>query len=164
MVAISVQQDDGFSWGQRDLKLLEKQREAFAGCLYESLLAGPKDEKGFSLNILWKSMKQHDFSRGEESLGDLVICQMSLYVFEIDAQFSAAAYRNEGKPLGVGQVEAEFVFARLSGQGRLAMRAVAKSHLTWVNDQVAPEDGPEQPAGNNKAITVFVEMIAPGPP
>ena len=164
MVTISAQQDNGFSWYQRHLKLVERQREALARCLYEGFLAGPKDEKGFSLNILWEITEQRDFSRGEESLGDLVICQMSFDVFEIDAKFSATAYRKESKPVGVRQVKAESVFAWVPCQRRLAMRAIAESQLTWLHIQVAPEDGPEQSASNNKMLAVFLKVITPGPP
>jgi hypothetical protein len=53
----------------------------------------------FSL-LIRPGAKHRDVPDREESFYGLVICQMSLDVFEIDAKFSAAAYSKEGKPVG----------------------------------------------------------------
>ena len=117
-------------------KLVQAKRETFALGLYVGLLTGPTVKKCFLLHICRECTEHSALSRREESLGDLLICQLRANTFEINAKLSTTSDGVERKPVGVGHVEAESIPASLSNQEGLPMGSIAKSQMTGFYFQV----------------------------
>ena len=87
-------------------------------------------------------------------LGNSLLSDGRLDLFEIDADLPAARHRIQDESSGVGDIEAELRPIVLRREGGFAAGTVLEFHASRIHRQVAPEDRPEQPPTDDEAVTV----------
>src|SRR2546426_11183668 len=113
--------------------------------------------------MAWEATEHGNLGRCEESLGNLLTRHTGADAFDIDAKLTAVADGKEGQSVGVGDIKAEPIPARVPGQGGLAMETVGKPQLTRFHGEVAAEDRPEEATRNDEVLAIFLEAKTFGP-
>ena len=105
-----------------------------------------------------KPPERRNLALREKPLRELLYLETFADEFEIDADLATTSNRIKGDTLGMGEIETDRIPARVSGQGGLPMRAVAKRHGFRRFFEVAAEDLPERPARDDKALAIGLKV------
>src|SRR5437016_3909467 len=92
---------------ERDVELIERERQAFATGLYVSLLAGPAIEERRQPRLGRDGIKLSDFSLREEAFGNLVAGKIGAHEFDIDANLSSHSNSNQRQLMRMRQIKAQ---------------------------------------------------------
>src|SRR6266516_7536402 len=94
-----------FSWSQRHVKLIQRERQTNTLGFDESFFACPATTKCLMPRVRWKLIQTLDFSGREESPRDVVTRKLRPNVFEVNADIPDRGEGIEGESTRMRQVE-----------------------------------------------------------
>jgi hypothetical protein len=115
---------------------------------------------GARLQVNGNCLKHCQFPVREEMPGSLAPIKTLTPKLSVNSEFQPARECEKRAAAGVRNIEAQLPAARAISQSRLTRRIITEKKLFRFDIQVAVEDSPEHPAGNDKSLTIPLKVKA----